>query len=197
MKLRHAHLVIAAILLASGPAAAQGFQPAPSQGFGPAPSQGFGAPPAASTPRQASNPFDAQPQKEPPCWKDFSALRAEAEKRGKAVQEAGKHKVSPQEACKLFNALSAAELKFIKFAEENVKWCGIPPHVPTQLKEGHAKVEQIRTRVCQLAAQPARSAGPTLSDALGTSQTPDSSNIRTGKGGGTFDTLTGSPLGQK
>jgi hypothetical protein len=66
--------------------------------------------------------------------------------------------------------------------------------VATQLKQGHAKVKEVRDRVCQAAAQPARPAGPSLSDALGTSRAPDSSNIRTGKGGGTFDTLTGSPL---
>jgi hypothetical protein len=174
MHLRYCHLVIAATLLASAPAAGQGFQPVPSQGFTPPPAQAH--------------------QQEPPCIKDFSKLRAETEKRGKAVQEAGKRKVSPQEACRLFNALMAAEAKLIKYTEDNAKWCGIPPQVPKQLQEGHARVKQVRDRVCNLAARPARPAGPSLSDALGTSRTPDSSNIRTGKGGGTFDTLTGSPL---
>ena len=171
--------ILTAVLLAGGPVLAQGFQPVPSQGFG--------APPAA-----------APQQQEPPCFKEFSALRSETEKRGKAIQAAGQKKVTPDVACKLFNSLMAAEVKLIKFTEENSKWCGIPPQVATQLKEGHGKVKQIRDRVCQAAAQgPARPAGPTLSDALGTSRLPDSSNIRTGKGGGTFDTLTGSPIGQK
>lgn len=186
MHLRHCPLILAAILLASAPAAAQGFQPVPSQGFGPPPAAGAARP----------NPFDNPPaqQQEPPCIKDFTKLRMEAEKRGKAVQEAGKNKVSPQQACKLFNALMSAEVKFIKYTEENSGWCGIPPQVATQLKQGHAKVKEIRDRVCQAAAQPARPRGPSLSDALGTSRAPDSSNIKTGKGGGTFDTLTGSPL---
>jgi hypothetical protein len=169
-----------AMLLAAGPAAAQGFTPAPSQGFGtPAPSQGFGAPPQAAAPPQ-----------EPPCLKEFSALRGEAEKRGKAIQAASQRKASAQEACKLFNSLMAAEVKLIKFSEENAKWCGIPPNVPAQLKENHQKVKGVRDKICQAAAQPARPAGPTLSDALGTSRLPDSSNIKTGRGGGTFDTLT-------
>lgn len=177
MTLRRSHVLIAAFLLAAAPAGAQTLQPAPSQGFGP---------PAAAAQHQ-----------EPPCFKEFSALRSETEKRGKAVQDAGQRKVSPQEACKLFNALMAAEIKLIKYTDENAKWCGIPPQVPAQLKEGHSRVKQVRDRVCQLAAQPARPAGPSLSDALGTTRLPDSSNIRTGRGGGTFDTLTGSPLGQK
>jgi hypothetical protein len=186
MHLRHCPLILAAILLACAPAAAQGFQPVPSQGFGPPPAAGTAARP---------NPFDNPPQQqEPPCLKDFTKLRLEAEKRGKAVQDAGKRKATPQEACRLFNALMTAEVKFIKYTEENSSWCGIPPQVATQLKQGHAKVKEVRDRVCQAAAQPARPAGPSLSDALGTSRAPDSSNIRTGKGGGTFDTLTGSPL---
>jgi hypothetical protein len=49
-----------------------------------------------------------------------------------------------------------------------------------------------RTNVCLMAAQPQRPAGPSLSDALGAPIT-DSSNIKTGRG--TFDTLTGTPLG--
>lgn len=175
MDLRYCHLVIAATLLASAPAAAQGFQPAPSPGFGP--------PPQAQ-------------QQEPPCFKDFIRLRAEAEKRGKAVAAAGQRKATPQEACKLFDALMAAEVKFIKFTEDNAKWCGIPDEVPKHLAAEHAKVKQVRDRVCQLAAQPARR-GPSLSEALGTTRAPDASNVRTGHGGGTFDTLTGSPLGQK
>jgi hypothetical protein len=180
MRLRPCHLALAAILLAAAPAAAQGlqsFQPAPSQGFGP---------PGQAQPQQSQ-------RQEPPCLKTFQALRMDAEKKGHAVQEAGKRKTTPQEACKLFNSLMAAEVKFIKYTEDNAQWCGIPPQVPAQLKEGHAKVKQIRDRVCQIAAQPGRAAGPSLSDALGTTRMPDSSNIRTGKGGGTFDTLTSTP----
>ena len=52
----------------------------------------------------------------------------------------------------------------------------------------------MRTRVCQVAAAPQRPAAPTLSDALN-APIIDSSDIKTGRG--TFDTLTGSPLGNK
>ena len=177
---------------ALGPALAQGFTPAPSQGFGAPPvSGGFGAPPA--TQPRAPNPFDNPPQQqqEPPCFKEFSALRGEAEKRGKAIQAASQRKAQPPEACKLFNLLVTAETKLIKYAEDKSASCGIPPQVASQLKENHGKIVGIRNRICQVAAQgPARPAGPSLSDALGTTRLPDSSNIKTGKGGGTFDTLT-------
>jgi hypothetical protein len=206
MKLRRRHILTLAVLLAATPAAAQSIQtvqPAPSQGFGATPGGqlgGFTSPPGPgggfTSPSGGgfSSPAAAPPG-EPPCFKEFSALRGETEKRGKAIQAAGKHKVPPQEACRLFNSLVSAEVKFIKFIDKNLQTCGIPPQVPKQIKEGHEKVVQIRDRVCQMAAAgPARPAAPSLSDALGTSRLPDSSNIKTGKGGGTFDTLTGSPL---
>jgi hypothetical protein len=166
-------LLTVLVLLAAGAASAQTAQPAPQQGFQPPPQQ------------------QAQ---EPPCFKEFSALRGEAEKRGKALQEASKRKVAPPEACKLFTGLVSAETKLIKYVEENATWCGIPPQVTKQLKEQHVKVLEVRTRVCQAAARPAP-ASPTLSDALGTNRIPTADNIKSGRG--TFDTLTGTPLGQK
>jgi hypothetical protein len=51
----------------------------------------------------------------------------------------------------------------------------------------------VRTRVCEAAARGPAPSGPSLSEALGTSRLTDPSNIK--RGGGTFDTLSGSPLG--
>jgi hypothetical protein len=162
-------------LLLAGPAVAQSFQPAPSQGFGP--------------------PQQAAPQ-EPPCFKDFSALRDDAQNKAKALGAANKRKAAPQEACRLFNALIASEIKLVKFTEANGTWCGIPPQVLTQMKTEHARASEIRTRVCEFAARgPQAAPGPSLSDALGTTRVPDASNIKSGRG--TFDTLTGTPLGAR
>jgi len=94
----------------------------------------------------------------------------------------------------LFNAFSTAEAKMLKYATDNSVWCGIPPQIITQIKEQHAKTNEIRTKICQAAAAPPRPAGPTLSDALSAPIT-DSNNIKTGRG--TFDTLTGTPLGNR
>jgi len=135
----------------------------------------------------------AQPQQEPPpCVQEFFKLRDDAEKKAIAIKTANEHKVSPREACPLFGALIAAQTKMLKYANENGVWCGIPKQVGDQLKLAVTKVSEIRTKVCQAAANPAVRA-PSLSDAL-SSPVPDSNNIKTGRG--TFDTLTGSPLGK-
>jgi hypothetical protein len=174
MLLRYSPLVIVLLGL-TAPAAAQGFQP--SQGF------------------QPMTPQAAPAQQTPPCFKDFMALRQDAEKHGLAIKAAGERKATPQEACKLFNALVTAERKMVKYVEANGTWCGIPAQVLTQLKDGDKQASQARDRICQVASRgPAGPRAPTLSDALGTSITPDSSTVKTGRG--TFDTLTGSPLGK-
>jgi hypothetical protein len=83
----------------------------------------------------------------------------------------------------------------VKYVEANGTWCGIPAQVLTQLKDGDKQATQARDRICQAAARgPAGPRAPTLSDALGTSVTPDANTVRTGRG--TFDTLTGNPLGK-
>ena len=168
MNLRQALFIAACtIAAATGPAAAQ-FQPAPQQ-----------------------------QQQQPPSCVEFGKLHSAFEKRGKALQAAGQraNKPTPQEACKLFNAFTAAVASMIKFAQENdLVWCGVPPQMVEQLKRTQAGANDTRTKVCAMAAQPARPAAPSLSDALN-APVPSSSNIKSG--GGTFDTLTGTPLGSK
>ena len=169
MHLRRALLIAACgVPLCAGPALAQ-FQPAPQQ---------------------------QQPQQEPPpCIKEFLKLRDDAQKKASVIQAASQRKAPPKEACGLFNLFSAAETKMIKYAEENSVWCGIPREAVETMKKQHTQTAQIRTRVCQAAtAGPARPAAPSLSDALN-APIADSNNIKTGRG--TFDTLTGTPLGGK
>ncbi len=175
MNLRRALLIaVVAFAGAAGPAAAQ-FQPGAQQPFQSPPS-----------------PFD-QPPQQPPCLKGFMALRTDTEHKAQALMAAQKRKAPLSEACKLLTAFSAAEEKMLKYAKENASWCGIPPVVIQQITQGHAKSAEARTRVCKLAAAPPRPAGPSLSDALG-SGIPNANNIKTGRG--TFDTLTGSPIGK-
>jgi hypothetical protein len=136
----------------------------------------------------------AAAQQEAPCARDFGVLRDDAGKKASAIRAANTRKASAQEACPLFNAFSAAEAKMLKYAVDNAVWCGIPPQVLAGIKQAHAKTTEIRTKVCQAAAAPPRPVGPSLSDALSAPVT-DSNNIKTGRG--TFDTLTGTPLGGK
>ncbi len=133
----------------------------------------------------------------PPCIKKFVALRNDAAAKAKLLEAAGQRKQKPsaQEACQLFSVFSAAEAKLLKYSSENTTWCGIPPQVVEQMKKAHARTTLTRTRICRVAAQQrVRPHGPTLSDALG-GAVPDANNIKTGRG--TFDTLTGSPIGNR
>jgi hypothetical protein len=135
------------------------------------------------------------PQQMPPCLAEFAKLRDDVQKKASAIQKAGERKVPPKEACQLFKVFTAAEAKMLKYVTENATFCSIPPQVIEQIKTGHARSTEMRTRVCKVAEAPPRPAGPSLSDAL-TAPIPDSSNIKTDRGG-TFDTLTGSPLSPK
>jgi hypothetical protein len=162
--------------------------PWPQQGQGPQGVQGLQGMPGM----QQQGPPPAQEA----CMQEFSKLREVAEKRALAIRAASERKVSAQEACGLFNVFSDAEVKMIKYAVDNTTRCNIPPEIVKNLRAGHAKSTEIRTKVCQAAAAPPRAPGPTLSDAL-SAPIPDASNIKTGRGTGTFDTLTGTPLGSK
>jgi hypothetical protein len=143
----------------------------------------------------AAAQFQPMPQQEPPCLAAFSKLRDDAQHKGEAIAKAGKHKTSPQEACRLFTALTAAEAKMVKYAVENATWCGIPQQALAQMKQGHDKANEMRTKICRIAAAPPVPQGPTLSDALGGGGIPSANNIKTGRGG-TYDTLTGAPIGR-
>jgi hypothetical protein len=158
----------------------------------PAPQQQAAQPPGP-------DPWTQPPQQQlPPCLEGFVKLRKEVERRGGMIQAAGqrKQKPSPKEACNLFVAFTGAETKMIKYATENAASCGIPAQIIENMKQSHAKSDEVRSRVCQVAAQgpaAAPAAPPSLSDAL-SAPVPDSANIRTGRG--TYDTLTGNPIGK-
>jgi hypothetical protein len=176
--------------------------------FGAPPQQAapFGAPPAQSGPdpfagpaarglglgpAPAPPPQQAQ-QEPPPCVTQFFKLRDDAQNKAKAIQKASDRKAPPKEACHLFNVFAAAEAKVLKYAVDNKTSCGVPDDIIKQIKAGHERTNEIKTKVCQLAAAPPRPAGPSLSDTLG-APIPNAGNIRSG---GTFDTLTGNPVGK-
>jgi hypothetical protein len=172
------------------------FGPPPGQQpqFGPPPGQQsqFGPPPgqAAAPPMQ---PMMAPQQQQPPCLAPFTALRDDTARKADAVRKGQARKAPIKEACTLLTAFAAAEAKLLKYATDNATGCGIPPQIVKQIATGHAQASQVRTRVCDMAAAPPRARGPTLSDVLGRSSVPDASNVKPGRG--TFDTLTGTPLG--
>jgi len=133
------------------------------------------------------------PQAPPPACQQLLSTRDEVNKHGAALKAAGEKKAPPDELCKLFKAFVAVETKMIKGLQEHSATCGVPPEVIKQVKEGHGKASEMSKKICDIAAQGPRQAGPSLSDALGTTPLmPDASATK--KGSSTFDTLTGSPL---
>jgi hypothetical protein len=173
----------------AAPAASFG-QPSafPSNGAAPiaggAPTQPMGAPPPAPG---AAGPSEA-------CMKGFVPLREEAEKRGKLIKTASERHAAPDEACKLIENYSHAELKMMEYVKLNQAKCGIPPQISEQMKKGHVGTEAMMKKVCGMAqAQQRGPAGPSLSEVLGSSAAlPEVTPTK--KGGSTFDTLNGNVL---
>jgi hypothetical protein len=169
------------------PAASLGQQSAfPANGAAPiaggAPTAPMGAPPPG-----AAGPSEA-------CMKGFVPLREEAEKRGKVIKAASERHASPDEACKLIENYSKAELKMIEYVKTNQAKCQIPPQISEQMKKGHEGTQAMIKKVCGMAQAQARGpAGPSLSEVLGSSAAlPEATTTK--KGGSTFDTLNGNVL---
>jgi len=142
----------------------------------------------------AAAPAFAQMGGQPPCMKEFVPLRDDAGRKAAAIKAASDRHASPAEACQLFKVFSAAEAKVVKYVVVNGTWCGMPPEVAAQMKTNHERTVEMQARICKAAAMGGgRPAGPSLSDALGASSVPDTKNVKPGRG--TFDTLTGTPLG--
>ena len=142
-------------------------------------------------------PGQAPPQQQqqmPPCFRDFSPLRAEAERRGKLIQAATtqKNKASREEVCALFKGYSAAEAKVVKFIKENAESCGIPPEAAKQMRANHDRTLKTQAQICSVASSPAKPTGPGLSEALGT--TRGGTHDPLAPNNGTLDTLTGNVL---
>jgi hypothetical protein len=133
------------------------------------------------------------PPQEPPCMKDFAPLRDDAAKKAGLIRAASERKATAPEACALFNSFSAAEAKVVKYAKDNATWCNIPPQAVQEMATAHKRTLQMRANICKAAANPPRPAGPSLSDALGAPSAAAPDTIK--RGSGTFDTLTGTPLG--
>jgi hypothetical protein len=155
----------------------------------------YGAPspfPQAGFP-QAGGPAGGGPSSAPPpCLAEFLKLREDVEKKGKAAKAASEHKATREEMCKQITVYSAAELKWVKFAESHVATCGIPANVATELKTVHTHTEDTKSKICAATAAIGVAAAPSLADALGTTRLPTPETTRTGSG--TLDTLTGNAI---
>jgi hypothetical protein len=158
----------------------------PGMGFpgaGGAGMPGFNTAPPAPPPQQRGDP---------PCFKDFAPMRAEAEKRANVLKAAMQKKVPREEACAHIKSFAAAEAKVVKFVTVNAQTCGIPQEAVTQMKVNHEKTMKAQTQVCSASAGPPKPTGPGLSDALGTTRSTTLDPLAPQSGG--LDTLTGNVL---
>ena len=167
------------------PPPGQAAQPGQASPFPPAPGQ-------RGAPAQQASPFPApgaQPGGSHPC-EAFVPIREQAEKGATAIRAAGERQATREEVCPLFKTFAAAEAKMVKFMETNQKLCNVPPDIIKQIKSNHSRTIQMRNQACS-AAPSARAPG--LSDVLSAPAIP----LEAPKPGrGTFDTLTGSPIGR-
>lgn len=135
------------------------------------------------------------------CQSDANAARSDLEVKGKALEAAGKKKADAQTLCPLFRAFSTAESKWVKFLTDNKDWCQIPEQAIKQATANHKKTDQMRDRVCQVAANGGGAAeGParppqqgSLSSALGVTTGYSIGSSSDGRKG-VFDTLNGNIL---
>jgi hypothetical protein len=130
------------------------------------------------------------PATPPPQCQQLLDLRDALQKHGKAIEAANSKKADVKVACRLFRNYIAAEVKMMRALDKSGPSCGVPPQVNQQVRDSHATAQKIGKQVCDAAAR--GPAGPSLSDALGTTPHLPSANEK--KGAGTFDTLTGSPF---
>ena len=137
-------------------------------------------------------PLPQQQPQEPPCFREFAPMKADAEKRAGVLRTAMEKKVPREEACGHIKSFAAAEAKVVKFMTANAQTCGIPPDAVKQMRANHDRTVKAQTQVCSQNAGPAKPSGPGLSEALGTVRggTLDT----TAPQSGALDTLTGNVL---
>lgn len=143
-------------------------------------------------PGMPGGPGFGAPQAPPAKCVALKGLLDDLQKRGQAIGQANERKANVKVACQLFRNFLSAATKVVKALDTDGPGCGAPPTVKQQIRENQAVAQKIGQQVCEVAARGPAAAGPTLSDALGTTpMIPDTSQQ---KGAGTFETLTGNPF---
>lgn len=133
-------------------------------------------------------------QQRPACVEQFMALREEVDKRFQVTKAALEKRAPAPQLCRLLTRFTEAELKMIKFTEENVALCNVPPNALESMKASHGKSMEYRKQACTAASAPRpRPSEPSLSDLL---SPPVANKDTTRTGRGTLDSLGGNPIGR-
>jgi|SRR5579863_2716103 len=122
----------------------------------------------------------------------FPTLTQATQQKANAVTAAMKAKADRKEICRLMTTFVASEDKVVKFLIANKTWCGVPDQAIDAAKTNHEKSVKFRDTACAEAPAPKP---PSLSEAIKTPDIDSASNTKAGRFG-TFNTLTGNPLGK-
>jgi hypothetical protein len=123
----------------------------------------------------------------------FQTLSQQTQIKANAVSAAMKAKGDRAEICKLMSAFVVSEAATVKFLVDNKTWCGVPDQMIGVASTNHQKSLKMRDAVCSDDAPHPKA--PSLSDAIKTPPPDTAANTKTGSFG-TFDSLTGNPLGK-
>jgi hypothetical protein len=123
----------------------------------------------------------------------FQSLSQQTQIKANAVSAAMKAKSERAEICKLMNVFVASETTTVKFLVDNKTWCGIPDQMISIATTNHQKSMKMRDAICSDDGPHPKA--PSLSDAIKTPPLDSAANTKTGSFG-TFDLLTGNPLGK-
>ena len=174
-------------------------QPAQPGGFGPPAQQGgFGPPrPGSGPPGGGMGPPPGNQAELQACNNEFNRLRGEVDKKGAIAKGISDRRGPREDLCKAITGLHGAMANWAKYAKSKSLACGIPQEAVTQLNAQQVQLGKVQSQVCNSAAAGGGAApaarAPSLSEALGTSR-PATQDGKAVKGGGTLDTLTGSPI---
>jgi hypothetical protein len=102
----------------------------------------------------------ASPEQQAACLEGFAPLRRDAEQQGKLIKAASERHAPPQEACEIIGTYALASAKMVNYVEANADECAIAASVVEQLKAGHRKTEELRSKVCAKAEQGGGLNGP-------------------------------------
>jgi hypothetical protein len=155
----------------------------------------FGLGGGAGFAQQMPSPMPA-PGQAPPASVEcgrFQPLQIDTQKKADIVMAAMKAKVDRKQICALMNTFVAAEALTVKFLQDNGTWCGVPQQAVVLSRANHEKSLKFRESACNDDGPHPKA--PSLSDAIKTPAVDSAANTKTGRFG-TFDSLTGNPLGK-
>jgi hypothetical protein len=145
-------LTAAIVAFHTGQVVAQNAFPAPLPNQAEAPANGASPIPHLNDASIPSAAVSGRSQTET-CMQGFAALREEAEVRSRLIKEASDRRAPADEACRLIGDFGQAEIRMIKYIENNSAKCAIAPHAAERFRASHNNTEKMQRQVCAIAQQ--------------------------------------------